>query len=120
MLLTGALAIAGVYFVIDMMSSNDYFLQRIKATKEGDSSGRDSIYSFFWTYFTERADFVHYLFGRGANGTLEIYYNYAHNDWLRLRSTKAYWVSSFMQSIGKSSILHGGSQRISKQRQPLP
>ena len=83
-LLTAALAVAGVYFVIDMMSSSDYFLQRIEATIEGNSSGRDSIYSFFWTYFTERADFVHYLFGRGANGTLEIYYNYAHNDWLEI------------------------------------
>lgn len=84
MLLTGALAIAGVYFVIDMMSSSDYFLQRIEDTKEGSSSGRDNLYSFFWEYFTERADFVHYLFGRGANGTLEIYYNYAHNDWLEI------------------------------------
>lgn len=83
-LLTAALAVAGVYFVIDMMSSSDYLLQRIEATIEGNSSGRDSIYSFFWTYFTEMADFVHYLFGRGANGTLEIYYNYAHNDWLEI------------------------------------
>lgn len=83
-LLTAALAVAGVYFVIDMMTSSDYFIQRLEATKEGNSSGRDSIYSFFWTYFTERADVLHYLFGRGANGTLEIYDNYAHNDWLEI------------------------------------
>lgn len=83
-LLTAFLAVAGVYFVIDMMTSSDYFLQRLEATKEGNSSGRDSIYSFFWTYFTEKADAIQYLFGRGANGTLEIYYNYAHNDWLEI------------------------------------
>ena len=83
-LLTAALAVAGVYFVIDMMTSSDYFLQRLEATKEGNSSGRDSIYLFFWTYFTEKADAIQYLFGRGANGTLEIYYNYAHNDWLEI------------------------------------
>lgn len=83
-LLTAVLAVAGVYFVIDMMTSSDYFLQRLEATKEGNSSGRDSIYSFFWTYFTEKADVIQYLFGRGANGTLEIYYNYAHNDWLEI------------------------------------
>lgn len=83
-LLTAALAVAGVYFVIDMMTSSDYFLQRLEATKEGNSSGRDSLYSFFWTYFTEKADAIQYLFGRGANGTLEIYYNYAHNDWLEI------------------------------------
>lgn len=83
-LLTAVLAVAGVYFVIDMMTSSDYFLQRLEATKEGNSSGRDSLYSFFWTYFTEKADAIQYLFGRGANGTLEIYYNYAHNDWLEI------------------------------------
>ena len=83
-LLTAVLAVVGVYFVIDMMTSSDYFLQRLEATKEGNSSGRDSIYSFFWTYFTEKADAIQYLFGRGANGTLEIYYNYAHNDWLEI------------------------------------
>lgn len=83
-LFTATLAIVGVYFVIDMMTSSDYFMQRLDATEEGNSSGRDSIYSFFWTYFTEKADAIQYLFGRGANGTLEIYYNYAHNDWLEI------------------------------------
>ena len=87
-LLTAALAVAGVYFVIDMMTSSDYFLQRLEATKEGNSSGRDSLYSFFWTYFTEKADAIQYLFGRGANGTLEIYYNYAHNDWLEIAANQ--------------------------------
>lgn len=83
-LLTAVLAVAGVYFLIDMMTSSDYFLQRLEATTEGNSSGRDSIYSFFWTYFTEKADVLHYLFGRGANGTLEIYEKVAHNDWLEI------------------------------------
>lgn len=83
-LLTATLAVAGVYFISDMMTSSDYFLQRLEATKEGNSSERDTIYSFFWTYFTEKADDIQYLFGRGANGTLEIYYNYAHNDWLEI------------------------------------
>ena len=83
-LFTATLAIVGVYFVIDMMTSGDYFMERLEATKEGNSSGRDSLYSFFWTYFTEKADAIQYLFGRGANGTLEIYYNYAHNDWLEI------------------------------------
>ena len=84
LLLTAAMAVVAAYFVMDMMTSSDYFMQRLEATKEGNSSGRDSLYSFFWVYFTERADFAQYLFGRGANGTLEIYYNYAHNDWLEI------------------------------------
>lgn len=83
-LLTVVLAVVGVYFVADMMQSSAFFMQRIEATKEGYSSGRDNLYSFFWEYFTTKADTFQYLFGRGANGTLEIYYNYAHNDWLEI------------------------------------
>lgn len=83
-LLTVALGILGVYLVAELMATSDYFLQRIEETIEGDTSGRDNLYSFFWEYFSERADFVNFLFGRGANGTLEIYYNYAHNDWLEI------------------------------------
>lgn len=83
-LLTAVLAVIGVYFVIHMMTSSDYFLQRIEDTIEGNSSNRDVLYSFFWTYFTERAEILHYLFGRGANGTLEIFGAYAHNDWLEI------------------------------------
>lgn len=82
--LTMAMAVTCVYLVTDMMSNSDYFLQRIEATKEGSTSGRDNLYSFFWTYFTESTNGLQFLFGRGANGTLEIYYNYAHNDWLEI------------------------------------
>lgn len=78
------ICIGAVYFFIYMMNTSDYMMKRIEQTLEGDSSGRDSIYSFFWTYFTDKANFIHYLVGRGANGTLEIYYNYAHNDWLEI------------------------------------
>lgn len=73
-----------VYFFMYQMAHSDYLAQRIQDTLSGNSSNRDEIYSFFWTYFTEKADIFNYLFGRGANGTLEIYYNYAHNDWLEI------------------------------------
>lgn len=73
-----------ICFFIYQMNNSDFMMYRIQDTMEGDSSGRDSIYSFFWTYFVEKASFLHYLIGRGANGTLEIYYNYAHNDWLEI------------------------------------
>ncbi len=66
------------------MSSSDYMMERIEDTLAGNSSSRDGLYSFFWKYFTEDSCFIHYLLGRGANGTLDIYYNYAHNDWLEI------------------------------------
>lgn len=82
--LSVSICIGSVLFFIHQMSSSDYMIKRIEDTLAGNSSGRDSLYSFFWKYFTEDASFIHYLIGRGANGTLEIYYNYAHNDWLEI------------------------------------
>jgi len=76
--------IGAVYLVFYQMETSEYALQRIADTKEGNSSGRDIIFHFFWNYFTNEADLLHYLVGRGAYGTLEIYHKFAHNDWLEL------------------------------------
>lgn len=84
MLLSIGICICAVFFFTHEMTTSDYMMKRIDDTLAGNSSGRDNLYSFFWKYFTEQADFKHYLIGRGANGTLEIYYNYAHNDWLEI------------------------------------
>lgn len=103
-LLTLALGCATVYLIMDMVSSSDYFLHRLETTIEGNSSGRDNLYSFFWNYFTEEATFPQFLFGRGANGTLEVFYNYAHNDWLEIAVNQGllgivvygfYWLSFY-------------------------
>lgn len=83
-LLSVVICVSVVYFFIHEMATSDYMQHRLESTMEGNSSGRDNLYSFFWHYFTDEADAVHYLIGRGANGTLEIYYNYAHNDWLEI------------------------------------
>ncbi len=82
--LSVALCVVVVYFFLYKMSSSDYMMQRIEDTMEGNSSGRDDLYSHFWNYFVNDATPMQFLFGRGANGTLEIYKNYAHNDWLEL------------------------------------
>lgn len=83
-LLSVAICVGAVYFFIYQMTTSDYMMQRIEATLEGNTSNRDVIYSFFWKYFTEKADILHYLIGRGADGTLEILGAYAHNDWLEI------------------------------------
>ena len=63
--------------------TNDYFYQRVMLTREGDSSGRDSIYGFFWNYFTSSENgIVGTLFGNGAAATLKLLGMEAHNDWL--------------------------------------
>lgn len=82
--LSVGICVGAVFFFIHQMSTSDYMMSRIESTMQGNSSGRDKLYSYFWRYFTEEANALHYLIGRGANGTLEIYYNYAHNDWLEI------------------------------------
>ncbi len=82
--LSVALCVVVVYFFFYQMSNSDYMMQRIEDTMEGNTSGRDDLYSHFWNYFVNDATPLQFLFGRGANGTLEIYKNYAHNDWLEI------------------------------------
>lgn len=64
--------------------NSDFFYSRMVATREGDSSGRDELYWTFWNAFTKDANIFQIFFGRGANGTLKISSNFAHNDWLEI------------------------------------
>ena len=79
------LIVAATYFITEfMMESSDYFINRIEQTMEGKSSGRDEIYEYFWDHFKNETDSFKFLFGNGANATLGIGINYAHNDWLEI------------------------------------
>lgn len=71
-------------FVRYMLETNDFFYQRLQATIEGNTSGRDVLYSSLSSYFIYDTDVFQFLFGSGANATLEISVNFAHNDWLEL------------------------------------
>lgn len=74
----------GIYFIIDMLSTNDYFVYRIVQTIEGNTSNRGDLYSIYLEHFTSEQNFFKFIFGNGANATLKIAQNYAHNDWLEL------------------------------------
>ncbi len=69
-------------FVTNLYEQDAFFHKRFDMTLEGYSSQRDKIYGFFWHYFTERTSALEFFFGHGANGTLSLYGQYAHNDWL--------------------------------------
>uniref|UniRef100_UPI0040255664 O-antigen ligase family protein n=1 Tax=Prevotella sp. TaxID=59823 RepID=UPI0040255664 len=104
------IVLAAVYVVTYMMDTSEYFSQRILQTEEGGSSGRDVIYEFFWNHFKYETDTGKYLFGNGANATLGIGVNYAHNDWLEIAINQGllglvvyafYWLS-FYKTIRKT------------------
>lgn len=96
------MVIFAVFAVQYFMSTSDYFNSRLESTRQGDSSNRDNIYGFFFYYFFHNMTPLDYLFGLGANGTLRIYSNVAHNDWLEIAIDNGvimlllyflYWVS---------------------------
>lgn len=79
-------AIVGVatWYVMDMLANSDYFVYRLNKTLEGNSSNRDTIYSTLFKEIIDDPSLLHWLFGRGANSTVLIAGNYAHEDWLEL------------------------------------
>lgn len=101
-LLTAVIFVGAVYFVQHVMSTSDYFNYRVEQTMEGDSSLRDIHYDFFLNHFINEKNPLVFLFGNGANGTLKIWSNYAHNDWLEIAINNGfvvliiyayYWIS---------------------------
>lgn len=83
-LVSVAVVVAGVYLFNYMMETSFYFRYRLAETEAGESSGRDDLYSKFYNYFIHEDNPWKFLFGNGANATLKISYNYAHNDWLEI------------------------------------
>lgn len=100
-----AVVLAGVYFYRYLMATNSLFIYRMQLTQEGNSSGRDDLYSIFYNHFIHEDNPFRFLFGYGANGTLKISYNFAHNDWLEIATNQGlfglivffvYWVCFFI------------------------
>lgn len=83
-LLTSIIIVFGISYLIDFYNNSEYFQYRVEQTIEGDSSGRNSIYSSFWNHFINQDSFMVLLFGNGAMQTINIAGIEAHNDWLEL------------------------------------
>lgn len=77
MVVLGAVSYIGYLYV-----NNDYFIYRLDATKEGNASNRDVIYTKLIAHFLNEQSVMRLLFGNGANYTLVVAMNYAHQDWL--------------------------------------
>lgn len=83
-LMVVGLFVVMLIFVIKFYESNSYFQARISATLEGDASGRDRIYADLFNYYKNESNPFVFFFGNGADATVGIIGNYAHNDWLEI------------------------------------
>lgn len=82
--LSMALYYVGYWYVEKQMQESILFQKRVEITLEGNSSGRDRIYGKFVDYFFEETTPLQFVIGSGANATLKVSDNYAHNDWLEI------------------------------------
>ncbi len=101
-ILTAAIIVVSIYVVQSLMQSSDFFINRLDATKEGDTSNRDILYGRISDYLINETNPFFLLFGNGADATLRIFSCYAHNDWLEIAIDNglitlllyaAYWLS---------------------------
>lgn len=72
------------FSIIHFFENSQGFQKRIEMTIEGNSSGRDVIAKCIIDAFKNQDDVLVILFGSGADATIDIAGNYAHNDWLEL------------------------------------
>lgn len=83
LLLLTLIVIFGIYrFLTDFYARSAYLQARLASTMEGNTSGREQIYRIYYDYFAEHTSAFEFLFGHGANGTILLFHQYAHNDWL--------------------------------------
>ncbi len=83
-LLTIAIVIASIYAVQYFLTTSDYFNKRVEQTLEGDTSGRDVLVQKNMKYLTEDASIIDLLLGQGGDGTLRVFGQYSHDDWLEI------------------------------------
>lgn len=72
------------YYTVSFYQENTYFQNRFESTIEGDSSGRDMIYTKLINYYLYDTTVLQFLFGSGATSSVRICGLAAHNDWLEL------------------------------------
>ena len=105
--------ILSFYILYDFIEGSDYFNRRLEATVSGDSSGRDDLYLSIYSFLSENSDPLIFLFGLGANGSVVISGNYAHQDWLEFFSSNGligfllliYFFRVFYQQVKLSTEL---------------
>lgn len=74
----------GLYFIQHLLTTSEYFVNRVQSTLDGNTSLRDVLLRDMWNYFYNKASLTTQLFGGGANFTLQVADNYAHNDWMEI------------------------------------
>jgi hypothetical protein len=106
LILACVLILSGYLIVSYYMENSEYFNYRLEQTLEGESSGRDELFSTFVNHIIYKTGPWHFFVGSGALATLKIANQYAHNDWLELAINQGvlgllvyilYWLAAYKE-----------------------
>lgn len=90
----------------NLYDSSSYFRTRVEETKSGNTSQREKIYTTYFNYFKEKTTPIEFIIGNGANATIALLGEYAHNDWLEFAINQGiigvamylvYWILFFLE-----------------------
>lgn len=107
LLLTVGMIVGGIIVVTNLFATSDYFNHRFEQTMDGDTSGRDEMYSMMLDYYLNQ-DFWKVLVGNGGYSTESIFGILAHNDWLEIAIDNglillvvyaAFWISMIVMFL---------------------
>lgn len=84
MLVSIAFFVMSYIFINYQMETSPYFASKVERTFEGYSSGRDKYAQVIWEYYKNSTNTREFFLGIGAQGTLSVNENFAHNDWLAI------------------------------------
>ena len=72
------------WYVHRNLQSNEYLIHRIEKTSQTGIGGREVAYVMLFDHWNREQNPITFLFGNGTAQTINIWGNYAHNDWLEL------------------------------------
>ena len=81
---TVAIIVLSFYFIQSFYLSSEYFQMRLESTLSGSASNRQDFYPKLINYFFYNTSAIQFLLGSGADYTIRVIGNYAHNDWLEI------------------------------------
>lgn len=83
-IVVAVIACAAGYAIYDNYSTNEYLQYRLEKTEEQGAGAREIAYAILWEHWLYDSNIVTQVIGNGSAQTIEVWGNYAHNDWLEL------------------------------------
>ena len=74
----------GYAFFEKRLAESYVFQRKLQEMADGRGSGRESLYADFFDFQWNSTTPFQFILGSGANATLDVSVNYAHNDWLEI------------------------------------